>query len=206
MNLRLSKKFLDHLKQDIYTPIERADILTFVVMVQVYKENEFDKENGIFDGILFLQEELWQKLLLETKLFEIRAEGGFQTTIPVWEDTVLINGNSPKPVSLDWVSVFRDKFKEANPDRWGTLSTCKERMKKFLSKNPSVTEDEVLDATDLYLRNTDRRYIMKSHKFIYDGAGTNLNSTLEEWIEKLREYQTSQQQQVQTTDITEKMQ
>ena len=83
-----------------------------------------------------------------------------------------------------WVNDFRDKFKAKNQDRVGTKKTCVARMKQWFRENPQYRKEDILGATDMYLRITDPRYIMKAHKFIFDGAGVMKNSTLLEWVEK----------------------
>lgn len=125
--------------------------------------------------------------------------GDYSLTFPLFEDAE----NESK---MEWVKDFRNLFKEVNSDRAGTLSTCFERMKTFLRENPEVRAYEIIEATRLYLRSTPPNYIMKSHKFIYDGRGLFRNSTLEEWIEKYREIESHISNSQSNKDITEKMQ
>ena len=87
----------------------------------------------------------------------------------------------------DWVNEFRNKFRAANEERWGTKKTCVQRMKAWFAEHPQYRKEDVLQAVDLYLRVTSHQYIMKSHKFIYDGIGVMKNSTLLEWVEKYKE-------------------
>lgn len=103
--------------------------------------------------------------------------GVLQWNVPLYESQNIDNVWS-------WVDEFRDKFKRVNPERSGTKQTCIQRMKKWFSENPQYRKEDVLEATDMYLRVTDSRYIMKAHKFIYDGIGVMKNSTLSEWVEK----------------------
>jgi hypothetical protein len=88
----------------------------------------------------------------------------------------------------EWITEWMQGFSNKNPERRGTKSTAITRMKTFFANNPDVRKDDIISATDLYLRNTDPRFIHKSHKFIYDGIGKNLNSTLEEWVDKVKEH------------------
>jgi hypothetical protein len=93
-------------------------------------------------------------------------------------------------VNFAWVVDYRNVFKKINSDRAGSLNTCVLRMKKFFSENPHVRVDDVKGALGMYIRTVkDPQYLITSHKFIYDGAGTSRNSHLEEWIEKYRESQ-----------------
>ena len=89
---------------------------------------------------------------------------------------------------FDWVKNYREIFKKINPERAGSLSTCILRMKKFFSENPDVRVEDVRGALKMYIRTVkDPQYLITSHKFIYDGAGTSRNSHLEEWVEKYKE-------------------
>lgn len=93
-------------------------------------------------------------------------------------------------INFAWVADFRMAFKKLNSDRAGSLNTCLIRMKKFFADNPHVRVEDVRNATNMYLRSVkDPQYLLTSHKFIYDGAGTTKNSHLEEWIEKYKELQ-----------------
>lgn len=215
MNLKISKELREHLTQDIYTVEERSQLLRFLFLVRLYKDNEISTNTDPlgFEPVLEMSANLWDKVILETKLFIPEENGNFKGSIPLFDEDTASEGpksNETQEVSKlpfnEWIVIFRNLFKEVNIERWGTLSTCKERMKTFMKKNPDVTVDEILTATKIYLANTNRMYVMKSHKFIYDGAGSNLNSTLEEWIDKLREYRGKQEAAQNSSDITEKMQ
>lgn len=92
----------------------------------------------------------------------------------------------------EWVKEWRDLFKNAYSERTGNLKTCISRMKVFFSENPEIRKEDVFNATTMYLDNLDdARYLTTSHKFIYDGAGRNRNSKLEEWVEKYKRFEST---------------
>jgi hypothetical protein len=92
----------------------------------------------------------------------------------------------------DWIK----KFKNFNPERAGSPKDAITRMKHFFSENPEYRKDDIYAATDLYLKTIaatmDKKFCMKSHKFIYDGAGMMKKSTLLEYCEKVKEKSTLQ--------------
>ena len=197
MNLKLSDEFISYLREQNLSTESRAILLINSILLKVASDNK-----EIFEGrnaLATFSEEVLGEMIKEG-LLSYSELTGYKLVLHIFEEQEQETQSADK---FKWVSKFRDLFKQVNPDRWGTLSTCKERMKKFFSENPEVRVDEVMDATIMYLNNTDRRYIMKSHKFIYDGAGTSRNSTLEEWIEKLREVSSNTQS---PKDITDKIQ
>ena len=90
----------------------------------------------------------------------------------------------------DWI----DKFGAINKDRKGTYKDVAARMKKFFVNNPSIRQDEVMGATDMYLRTvTNPTYLKTSHKFIYEGVGAEKTSALLEWVEKYKSMAVSDQ-------------
>lgn len=197
MNLKLSDEFILYLREQNLSTESRAILLINSILLKVASDNK-----EIFEGrnaLATFSEEVLGEMIKEG-LLSYSELTGYKLVFHIFEEQTKESTLTDK---FAWVGKFRDLFKQANPDRWGTLSTCKERMKKFFSENPEVRVDEVMGATEMYLKNTDRRYIMKSHKFIYDGVGTSRNSTLEEWIEKFREVVKN----IETSeDITDKIQ
>ena len=59
-------------------------------------------------------------------------------------------------------------------------------MKKLFSEYPSIRKDEVIEATKLYIRNNDTRFIRQSHYFISKGSGGDKTSDLITWIDVYR--------------------
>ena len=153
------------------------------------KEEKYEEIFNILSFSYFFPEstfpEYFPKDLLQfvfqSRLLLYDSLGGVHSlTLPLFEDLETES-------KMAWVDTFRNFFKTANSDRAGTRKTCFDRMKIFLRENPEIRAQEILGATEMYVSNTNPAYIMKSHKFIYDGAGSFRNSTLEEWVEKYRE-------------------
>ena len=62
-------------------------------------------------------------------------------------------------------------------------------MKRLFVENPDIRKDEVMGATEFYLKNTDPKFIRLSHYFIQKGIGVDKISDLTTWIDKYRKYQ-----------------
>lgn len=111
------------------------------------------------------------------------VEKDYTTNIVKW-NIPLFEGQE---VAFDWVKDWIDGFGKVNPDRKGELSTSIKRMKEFFSKNPEYRKEDVYAARDFYFGTlASNKYCMKSHKFIYDGAGVMKNSTLLEFCQKVK--------------------
>lgn len=98
--------------------------------------------------------------------------------------TPLFSGKKEVQNQWEWVEQYRELFNQRNPERKGTKSAVLARMKKFFAENPEVRKNDVRQATEAYLRTvTDGQYLKSAHKFIYEGAGVNRISLLEQWVE-----------------------
>lgn len=203
MVLKLSPQIQEFLQKN-FEEHEKLQVLWLLVQVRLVRDNPEIRisEGGFLPDNVKMDKDIAMKMI-KTNLFEVTGENKFKLVFPLFEEAL----SSSQPETSDaWIAEYRNMFKPVNEDRWGTLSSCKSRMQDFMKKNPDVTKDEVLGATQLYLRNTDPKYVMKSHKFIYDGIGAMKNSSLEQWIESFRKQKTLQTNQKTTTDKTERMQ
>jgi hypothetical protein len=88
-------------------------------------------------------------------------------------------------VKTEYVKLFKDK----NREKGGKVREATLRMKTFFSENPEIRKDDVINATKMYLGNTDANYIRFPHYFIKKGKGTDVISDLLDWIDKLKESQ-----------------
>lgn len=87
-------------------------------------------------------------------------------------------------VGTQWVTMFE----KANKDRKGGVKECTARMKKFFATNPDVRKDEVIGATEMYIKSVlNVNYLTTSHYFISKGSGADRTCQLFQWIEKYRE-------------------
>jgi hypothetical protein len=86
-----------------------------------------------------------------------------------------------------WISKWMQPFGKLNPDRAGTYEDVLKRMQKFFGEHPGFTVEEVFKARDLYLSSvTSPTYVMKSHKFIYEGIGKMQTSNLLQYCRLLK--------------------
>lgn len=89
---------------------------------------------------------------------------------------------------FDWIKEWMNLFGEIRRDRRGARSTVLSRMKKFFVNNPDIRQDEVINATKMYIESVnDPTFLKKSEKFIYEGSGFKETSLLLEWVEMYRE-------------------
>jgi hypothetical protein len=111
--------------------------------------------------------------------------------IPLWEE------ETTTWIKNEYCSLFQDIGKKPYPKE------CTKRMITFLKKNPDVTKEEIITATKAYIRTQDTRFIREPHYFINKGVGSQMISDLYNYIEQLRQENTST---VNQTDITQKIQ
>lgn len=146
----------------------------------------FDYKIPYGDGVLYLLSvyydlkesfipDILKKKVHASNIFEYNSKEGVIWRIPLFEDM---------STHFDWVKDFRILFATKNRERAGDLSACTKRMKKYFSTNPDVRKDEVMEAAELYLKNCEAQFVMKSHNFIYDDKEI---SELSNWIEQVRE-------------------
>lgn len=88
----------------------------------------------------------------------------------------------------EWVTDYRNMFKNIRPDRASTINICLARMKNFFSTHPSVRKEDVMEATRMYLSTVkDPAYLVSAHYFIKKDKGINEASKLEEFLDILSE-------------------
>ena len=152
-------------------------------------ETLIDKQLPIDDSILFL---LAIYFKLETSVFSntfirtIHSLGIYtlDDTNFVWRVPLFEGGTT----NFDWVKdEYVPMFKAKNKDKGGKVREATIRMKKFFADNPDIRKDEVIKATQVYLLNTDLRFIRYPHYFIKKGKGVEEVSDLYDWIQKIRD-------------------
>lgn len=105
----------------------------------------------------------------------------------------LYNGQNVDSV-WEWVNEYRKLFASKNKEREGSKKVCVQRMKLFFAQNPEVRKQDVLDATTMYLRTVEPKFVKMSERFIFDGQGNYKMSMLLQWVERL--WETKKQQTV----------
>lgn len=108
------------------------------------------------------------------------------------DKTKTIQWNHPlfdeQQTGFDWVKNYRKLFADVNKERKGTLPACVKRMKDFFAAFPEVRKEDVMVATEAYIKTVEFKIHLKTaHKFIYEGQGANKVSLLELWIENTQE-------------------
>lgn len=104
---------------------------------------------------------------------------GIVWKIPLFQDNTV-------PDAWNWVKTeYCQKFRDiGHPPH---LRECETRLKKLFANNPDIRKEEVLGAVDLYLSNTDRRFVRLPHYFIEKGIGGDKTQDILTWIDKYRE-------------------
>lgn len=161
-----------------------------IAIKTVLEEHSIDYQDGLtyllcvyFDIYpSFISDEL-KRLVNNTKIV-IVTEDGITWQIPLFTKDVDTS-------SFSWVvSEYLEYFKKIGK---GTHSKeCIKRMKKFFAAYPDVRKNEVLEATVMYLQNTDKNFVRFPHYFIFKGAGFSMTSDLYAWVETYREEMKSQ--------------
>lgn len=101
-----------------------------------------------------------EKIIVKIGIFEGEEDNVFKED---WDNTVnkfdIINKR---------IDEYRSKFKGVRTKSIGDKQQCKDNMCKWLSKNSEYDFDDVLDATDYYIANTDPQYISNADNFIFN--------------------------------------
>ncbi len=87
----------------------------------------------------------------------------------------------------DWIDDYRLLFEQRKKGQGSKYKKeTRSRMINFVKNNISYTTSEILEATKLYLRVTDPKFIQFPHYFIKKGVGNNATYNLQNWIEEYR--------------------
>lgn len=82
---------------------------------------------------------------------------------------------------FEWVKEYIEMFARRNSLRRNSLNTVLPKIKKLLLNNPSIGSKDILEATKIYLNETDPKFIMESQYFI----SKNNVSKIMDYIERL---------------------
>ena len=86
----------------------------------------------------------------------------------------------------NWINDYIKKFIEVNPKKRGNKIAVEKRLKWFI-KQYEVSKKEIMEATDLYLQETNPKYIREPHYFIKKGRGSDFISDLYTYILIIRD-------------------
>lgn len=76
------------------------------------------------------------------------------------------------------------------------------RMKRLFASHPEIRKEEILGATEMYLYNTESKFVRLPHYFIEKGDGGNKTQDILDWIDK---YRLSQEQEQGDRDISRRL-
>ncbi len=115
-------------------------------------------------------------------------KGGYIVKIPVFEGE---SGDIPIPVSaelirniIDRIDEFRVLFRGIRVRSMGDRKTVEENMIRWLTLNPDISFDDVINITAEYLSNADRTYIPSADNFIFSIKNGKEVSTLSAIVEE----------------------
>ena len=155
-------------------------------VLEILKEFRIGKDAGILcllgiyhglDVDTVVPEEVVKSINL-TKI----VERDYSTKTITWNVPLFIG----QETAFNWVMDWMDGFSRINTERRGSVRDAVPRMKAFFAKYPEYRKEDVIKATELYFASIkDPKYLMKSHKFIFDGVGAMKKSTLLEYCEKV---------------------
>jgi hypothetical protein len=143
------------------------------------------------DGIIYLIS-LHLNLVTHSTIFPESFVSLICSTGIFYADTTGLNWKIPlfeeQETQWSWIkNEYIPMFKNLNKDRAGNYRDCVSRLKKIFSKYPEIRKEDVIAATKMYLRDTDREYIKTSHYFIEKGIGASKSSDLLEWVDRYKE-------------------
>lgn len=120
-------------------------------------------------------DESMKKKVLMSKVVEYSTTG-LKWNIPLFEG---------QETAFAWVTdEYVKLFASCDKDTNAREATA--RMKKLFAENPDIRKEEVLSATEMYLSNTNPKYVKLPHYFLRKGAGADLTQDILTWVERLR--------------------
>lgn len=155
---------------------------------KLLKEIEVDENEGIL-YLLSIYHDVESNCISEKTIRLVNnlgiVERDYKTNTLLWH-VPLYEGQNIDNV-WDWVNQYRELFASKNKERAGSKRTCILRMKLFFTENPHIRKDDVLKATEMYLRTVEPQYVKTAERFIYDGQGNFKTSMLSTWVERVIE-------------------
>jgi hypothetical protein len=160
------------------------------MVIATLEEHKIDKDAGLLMllGVYFgldvekvIPEEVISAINLTKIIIKDYGLGVNAWTVDLFEQ--------PEKGDYGWVKDWVEGFGRLNKEREGSWRDAISRMQNFFYKYPEYTKEDVIAARNLYFRVVDKQYLMKSHKFIFDGVGVMQKSTLLEYCEKIKQKQ-----------------
>lgn len=143
-------------------------------LLTTLEEKQFIK---IIDNEILLRQN--GKLLLE--LITIEKVNVKSPKINIKKSERVINNE------LDsFIEEFRNKWKGLKPGSMGSLSACKDKMKRWMFENPQYNAEQILKAADVYLNSLNNyTYLQQADYFIYKKDAHGESSRLSAFIDEI---------------------
>ena len=85
----------------------------------------------------------------------------------------------------NFIEEFRNKWKGLKPGSMGSLSTCKEKMKRWMQENPTYSPQQILTAAKIYINSLDNyTYLQQADYFIYKKDSKEESSRLSAFVDE----------------------
>ena len=118
------------------------------------------------------------KLLIEEML-----TARYQPSIP--KRTVRRSTRSITNDLNDFILDFRNLWKGLKPGSMGSPSACSEKMRRWMSENPSYTKEDVMKAAKAYIKSQNNyQYLQQADYFIYKKDARGESSRLSAFIDE----------------------
>lgn len=85
-----------------------------------------------------------------------------------------------------FIEEFRNKWKGLKPGSMGSLSACKDKMKRWMFENPNYSKDQILKAAEIYIHSLNNyNYLQQADYFIYKKDAHGESSRLSAFIDEI---------------------
>lgn len=86
----------------------------------------------------------------------------------------------------NWIEDYRKRFKGIKNNAMGDSKACIKKMQVFMKNNPKYSKEDILRATDNYIKETVPMYVKQADYFIYKTGNDNIAvSSLGMYCERL---------------------
>lgn len=160
---------LIHLNSDV----EDIDISIAIKL----EEKQFIKINRLENNKLEIREK--GKLLIDF----VSIEGVASITN---KKTIKKSNRALTEGMIEFVKEYRTLWKGLKPGSMGSENTCKDKLVKWMTLNPSYSKDDILKAAKIYLKSIDNyQYLQQADYFIFKKDAFGESSRLSSFIDEI---------------------
>ena len=124
-----------------------------------------------------------------TKIYEEKNKS-FHWNVPLFEE---------QDTNFEWVrKEYIELFRQKNPDKGIYKNECIKRIKRLFAEYPEIRKQDIIQATKMYLQETDYRFIRQPHYFIEKGVGVSKTQDILEWVELYKEQKEKEAERIGT--------